>query len=120
MAVSLTSSGIVFPASSSLSGTANVLDDYEEGATGTVMTVGGTTWANYTSTGKYTRIGRIVYLMMREETNNPNAATPLAMNLNYALEGYTRSSECGIVIRVQTTYWPSGSTNIYWYDRSRS
>jgi len=121
MAVSLTSSGIVFPASSSLSATANVLDDYEEGATGSVMTRGGVTWQNYgTSTGTYTRIGRVVYLMMREESNNPGASTPLAMGLNYALHDYTRTSECGIIIRVQTTYWPSDTTNIYWYDSSGS
>jgi hypothetical protein len=117
MAVSLTSSGVVFPASSSLSGTVNVLDDYEEGNTGTVMKRGGVAWQNYTSTGKYTRIGRIVYLMMREESSNPNASSAISMDLNYVPSGYHRTSACGLKVRIQNTYYP-GSANFWLYGSS--
>ena len=120
MAVSLTSSGVVFPASSSLSGTVNVLDDYEEGNTGGVMLQGGSAWANYgTSTGKYTRLGRNVFLMMREETTDPNGTAQLGMSLNYALDGYHRSSPCGLKLRISGAYHPEDS-DFFLYSSSGS
>ena len=59
MAVSLTSSGLSMPASVSLSGDANTLDDYEEGTWSPVPANAGT----YTVNGaNYTKLGRLVNL----------------------------------------------------------
>ena len=59
MAVSLTSSGLSMPASVSLSGDANTLDDYEEGT----WTPAPANAGSYTVNGaNYTKLGRLVNL----------------------------------------------------------
>jgi hypothetical protein len=56
-------SGITFPASQSASSDPNTLDDYEEGTwTGTIW-AGSTEGTNTTSTWRYTKIGRLVYIV---------------------------------------------------------
>tara|TARA_Y100000310_G_C20406129_1_gene679753 strand:- start:340 stop:813 length:474 start_codon:yes stop_codon:yes gene_type:complete len=64
MAASLTASGLVMPASQSASGTANVLDDYEEGLHQvTPDSAGGTITLNTSYDDlAYTKIGRCVLL----------------------------------------------------------
>ena len=53
--------GITFPATQSASSNANCLDDYEEGTWTPVPTFGGNnTGMSYTSSGTYTKIGRVV------------------------------------------------------------
>jgi hypothetical protein len=58
----ISANGIAFPATQSASADANTLDDYEEGtwtpAQGTGLTVNGA----FTSSGTYTKIGRLVYV----------------------------------------------------------
>jgi hypothetical protein len=54
------SNGITFPATQSASSDANTLDDYEEG-TWTPTASNFTTTGTVTITGKYTKIGRVVY-----------------------------------------------------------
>lgn len=58
-------SGITFPATAVASSDANTLDDYEEG-TWTPVVEGATTAGTYvltTAVGRYTKIGRLVYVM---------------------------------------------------------
>ena len=60
-ATNATGVGITFPASQSASSDANTLDDYEEGTWTPVPTFGGNnTGMSYTSSGTYTKIGRVV------------------------------------------------------------
>jgi len=53
--------GITFPATVSASSDANTLDDYEEGDWTPVLS-GGTTTTYTTQTGRYTKIGRFVFV----------------------------------------------------------
>lgn len=52
--------GITFPATQSASSNANTLDDYEEGTWTPVISSSSGTLTSYTSSGKYTKIGRSV------------------------------------------------------------
>ena len=52
--------GITFPATQSASTDANTLDDYEEGTWTPVISSSSGTLTSYTSSGKYTKIGRSV------------------------------------------------------------
>jgi hypothetical protein len=58
--------GITFPATQSASSDANTLDDYEEG-TFTATVVAGGTFSNL-SEGRYTKIGRQVFVMLNPST----------------------------------------------------
>jgi len=57
------SSGITFPATQVAKSDANTLDDYEEGTWTPTATSGTGSITAYTSTGSYTKIGRMVYLI---------------------------------------------------------
>ncbi len=73
---STSGSGISFPATASASSDANTLDDYEEGTwTGTLK--GGTTdpTTPVTSTGRYTKIGRLVEFQISFENVNTTGAS---------------------------------------------
>jgi hypothetical protein len=54
--------GISFPATQSSSSDANTLDDYEEGTWTPVATSQTGSITAYTSSGTYTKVGRVVYL----------------------------------------------------------
>jgi hypothetical protein len=54
--------GITFPATQSASTDANTLDDYEEGTWTPTQQVALTVVGTFSSNGKYTKIGRMVYL----------------------------------------------------------
>jgi hypothetical protein len=57
--------GITFPATQSASTDANTLDDYEEGTfTPTITTDGAPVTTYTTQTGKYTKIGNVVYFQI--------------------------------------------------------
>jgi hypothetical protein len=60
-----TGAGITFPATQSASSDANTLDDYEEGTWTPVQGAGLTVNGTFTSVGRYTKIGRMVYLSGR-------------------------------------------------------
>jgi hypothetical protein len=53
-------SGIKFPATQVASADANTLDDYEEGSWSPTVTAGSGSITSYSSTGTYTKIGRVV------------------------------------------------------------
>ena len=60
---STSGAGITFPATQSASTDANTLDDYEEGTWTPTATSGTGSITAYTSTGSYTKVGRMVYLI---------------------------------------------------------
>jgi hypothetical protein len=71
---SASGAGITFPATQSASTDANTLDDYEEGTwtpTNIGMTVNSGSWA---ATGKYTKIGRTVFITVGQTSGNVSAS----------------------------------------------
>ena len=83
---STSGTGIDFSATANGSGTttSELLDDYEEG-TWTPTT---TQFAEYTSNGRYTKIGRIVYIegvISRNTTTTPNAVNLQAQSLPFTV-----------------------------------
>jgi len=75
---STSGAGITFPATQSASTDANTLDDYEEGTfTPTYIAGGGsfTTLTYFAQTGKYTKIGNIVYFSINVFTNSVTVGT---------------------------------------------
>ena len=65
MAASLTARGLVMPASQSASADVNTLDDYQEGTwTPAISFETSSNFSYDTRTGHYTKIGRLVHLMM--------------------------------------------------------
>ena len=59
---STSGAGITFPATASSSTDANTLDDYEEGTWTPIAASAGGSLTAYTSSGNYTKIGRVVTL----------------------------------------------------------
>jgi len=76
---SASGAGITFPATQSASTDANTLDDYEEGTWTGTFNIGGT--SNATSTGRYTKVGRIV-----------------TYDINFFASGYTESGTGSLTI----------------------
>jgi hypothetical protein len=64
--VTTSGTGITFPATQSASSNANTLDDYEEGTFTITVTAGGTFTS--LSEGRYTKIGRQVFVMLNPGT----------------------------------------------------
>ena len=62
---STSGAGITFPATQSASSDANTLDDYEEGTWTPVQGSGVTVVGAYSSSGRYTKIGRLVSIAGR-------------------------------------------------------
>jgi hypothetical protein len=60
-----TGTGITFPATQSASSNANTLDDYEEGSWTPIYTGGGVTPTYSEQTGRYIKIGQMVYISLR-------------------------------------------------------
>jgi hypothetical protein len=75
---STSGAGITFPTTQSASTDANTLDDYEEGTFTPVYTPGSgsfTTLTYFAQTGKYTKIGNIVYFSINVFTNSVTVGT---------------------------------------------
>jgi hypothetical protein len=62
---STSGAGITFPATQSASTNANTLDDYEEGTWTPVQGSGLTVVGAFSSSGRYTKVGRLVYISGR-------------------------------------------------------
>lgn len=62
--INLTGGQIAFPASQSSSSDPNTLDDYEEGSFTPTVTAASGANGGLTTTGRYTKIGRFVYVTM--------------------------------------------------------
>jgi hypothetical protein len=55
--------GITFPATQNASSNANTLDDYEEGTWTPTLTPSAGSLSGFTSSGQYTKVGRMVYVI---------------------------------------------------------
>jgi hypothetical protein len=112
------SSGITFPATAVAASDANTLDDYEEGTwtpnQGSGLVVVGT----FSSTGRYTKVGNLVYV-----TGNVSGSTSIAItagsilcsNLIFtqALDGCGGNCTNYTVNQTAGLYATGGSTNLY-------
>jgi len=87
------SAGIAFPATQSSSADANTLDDYEEGTWTPVVTASSGTITSYTSSGFYTKVGRLVYLNGLITITNTGTATN--QYINFSGLPYSSSSSYG-------------------------
>ena len=75
----LLDSGIAFPATQVASSDANTLDDYEEGTFTPVLNFStGTTGLTGTITGKYTKIGNVVYMSILINLTNKGSSSGYA------------------------------------------
>lgn len=77
--INLTGGQIVFPATQSASADANTLDDYEEGTWTPSQGGGLTVVGTFSSSGKYTKIGRMVHLSGVLSSTTSVAATAGAL-----------------------------------------
>ena len=62
--------GIAFPATQSASSDANTLDDYEKGTFTPTFSPTTGAWTSYTATGYYTKVGRMVTVLMALNITN--------------------------------------------------
>ena len=86
---------IQFPASQAASAGANVLDDYEEGTWTPTITPGSGSITSYTSTGVYTKIGRLVTFQLTFTlTNAGTAGTSLLATLPFTNGSERASFSC--------------------------
>jgi hypothetical protein len=104
---STSGAGITFPATQSPSTNANTLDDYEEGTFTVGWTSTGNTFTPHTTTGYYTKIGRLVtvtylaYMAGAPTIPNPSNAvtftglpfTSASTNISTFTWGYPRWNE---------------------------
>jgi len=96
--------GIAFPATQVASADANTLDDYEEGTYTPSQGGGLTVVGTFSSTGRYTKIGRMVYLSGTVSGSTSVAATAQAIitaNLPFNVNGTTEQQ--GSSINAATT-----------------
>ena len=100
---SASGAGITFPATQSASSDANTLDDYEEGDYTPTILDGVTSVSYSTQTGRYTKIGNLVYvstrLIISGGTTNGNVLTislpfTIASTTNLFAVGGVYSNSC--------------------------
>ena len=120
---STSGSGITFPATQSASSDANTLDDYEEGTW--TPTLGGTTTYN-TQAGRYTKVGRMVYVSVIIAVNQiGTGSTTQIFSLPFTQSGTADAESCWSVASSSTittsvvsfTVYSAGTT-IYVYSRT--
>jgi hypothetical protein len=78
--LNLSGGQIAFPATQNASGDANTLDDYEEGTWTPVATSSTGSITSYASAGRYTKIGRTVFVQGRISLTNVGTAGGRLMN----------------------------------------
>jgi hypothetical protein len=110
--INLTGGQIIFPATQSASTDANTLDDYEEGTfTPTVSFQTGS--ATYTSSGTYTKVGRLVLCHVRITITSAGASGFVFFTVpftNYSTSQFTNG--CGserAITGKQLQAWQDGS-----------
>jgi hypothetical protein len=110
--INLTGGQIIFPATQSASTDANTLDDYEEGTfTPTVTFQSGS--ATYTSSGTYTKVGRLVLCHVRITITSAGASGFVFFTVpftNYSTSQFTNG--CGserAMTGKQLQAWQDGS-----------
>ena len=104
---STSGAGITFPATQSASTDANTLDDYEEGTfTPTYSSGSGsfTTLTYFAQTGKYTKIGNIVFFSINVFTNNVVVGTATGQlniaGLPFTVDATTQFYQAATLARV--------------------
>jgi len=102
---STSGAGITFPATQSASTDANTLDDYEEGTwTPTVIGTSTAGTASYsTQTGKYTKIGNVVYIQFIVEYSSGTGTG----NLQISGLPFTSSTSSPIVVQLNDITLPA-------------
>jgi hypothetical protein len=114
--------GLKFPATQVPSSNANTLDDYEEGVFNPVVTAGTGTITSYTSSGTYTKIGRLVsFHFVITITDNGSGASYINITYPFVSAVYF----CGVAREYITTghlcsvnAGGSGNAYIVKYDNS--
>jgi len=102
--------GITFPATQSASSDANTLDDYEEGTwTPSLVSSGGGETVTYSGlrTGRYTKIGRVVYFQV-----DVQLATQSGGSGNARITGLPFTAEGNAVTGGATAAFWSGTTTV--------
>ena len=95
MAVSMTSNGLVMPATMSASGNANTLDDYEEGTFNPTYTASGLSMAGYNNQdGSYVKMGRMVTFQLQlastgTHTGKSSSASLYISGLPFTSDNFT-------------------------------
>jgi hypothetical protein len=111
----LTANGIKFPATQVTSSDGNTLDDYEEGTfTPTLRYDVGTSGVAYSSrVGKYTKIGRQVFVEFQIGLTSKGTGSGEVYlgNLPFTVANDMSSAEPGYV---GVTYWSGFSTGVYY------
>ena len=117
---SASGAGITFPATQSASSNANTLDDYEEGTwtpnQGGGLTVSGT----YSSSGRYVKIGRLVYVEGSQTGSSSIAVSSvgaLCTNLPFQVTAGITSGFGGLtnnsINQSNTTWAQAGNNGLY-------
>jgi hypothetical protein len=119
-AASASGSGVSFPATQSASSDANTLDDYEEGTFTPNQGGGLTVSGSFSSTGRYIKIGRLVYVegtLVGSVSIASSAAGILFTNLPFTGQSGNASGLGGMTnnsINVSNSCWVSaGSAYLY-------
>jgi hypothetical protein len=119
--------GITFPATVSASSDANTLDDYEEGTFAPIFAWDGTTTdraSSYTNqTGRYTKIGRMVFFFIDIESSAISTGTPVAF-LSVSGLPFPSASDCNFPAAVPRNWTAvtlsSGEVPSFWVNSSTS
>jgi hypothetical protein len=115
---STSGSGITFPATQSASTNANTLDDYEEGTFTPNQGSGLTVVGSFSSTGRYIKIGRLVYVegtLVGSGSIASSAAGILLGNLPFTTPSGNASGMGGLTnnsINVSNTCWVNPNSSI--------
>jgi hypothetical protein len=113
---SVSGTGITFPATQSASTDVNTLDDYEEGTwTPAYSVASGSIAANSSTSGKYTKIGRVVYIWgyISYESNSGASGTVTITGLPFTSGGGfgQSSNRSGGVYTIGNVFFGSNSPN---------
>ena len=88
--------GITFPAAINASSDANTLDDYEEGVWTPAVTSSGGSLTAYTSSGTYTKIGKVVTIQGTVSLTTVGTASGWAAISNYPFPNANTGSSQGV------------------------
>lgn len=102
--------GITFPATQSASSNANTLDDYEEGTWTPVIKFGSTTATLTSSSASYTKVGRVVTLMIEAYVTNLNGGTGGFSLTNFPFNAYSynRQTVAQFYFQFMSASFPAG------------
>lgn len=111
----LNSGQITFPATQNASSNANTLDDYEEGTWSPVIKFGATTATQTSSSASYTKVGRVVTLMVEAYITNLNGGTGGFSLSGFPFNAYSfnRQTEAQFYFQFMSATFPAGDKMAY-------